>query len=167
MGVERRGSAPMATSSGYRGPARVLVRMAASSGGGTSVGPPLWRPSGSTKGCAARTDARTGSSLGFKRRGSAPMASSSGPEKGKRLRCWLRGSCVRPGSRQRASFSALFSAPDCGETSGCSAGASCAGFESLWNAVARSLGRGGWSVKETKNQRHFAKAAAQGAWNGH
>ena len=38
-------------------PRRVLVRVAASSGGGTSVGPGRrWRPSGPTKGCAARSD---------------------------------------------------------------------------------------------------------------
>ena len=59
---------------------RVLVRVPASGGGGTSVGPgPRWRSPGPTKGCAARSGTRSGSSAGFERRGSARMATRSGP----------------------------------------------------------------------------------------
>ena len=94
------------------GPGRVLVRVAASSGGGTSVGPgPRWRPQDPRIGCADRSSTRTRSSVGFERRGSAQMARRNvnrGPASGARA----RGGQQRRGDRRRPWTSLAALGPD-------------------------------------------------------
>ena len=116
----------MATRSGRRRPPRVLVRVPASSGGGTSFGPGhRWRTPGPTKGCAAPSVPRSGSSAGFERRGSARMATRSGPRRptsgaracgGQRRRWDLRRTLTslaapNPDRRLRGSFGRTLGQP--------------------------------------------------------
>ena len=95
------GLAPMATGScpSSAGGGGVAVRQVSCAG--TESGPgPRWRHLGPTKGCAARLGTCTGSSAGFERRGSARMATSSGP-RGPTSGAGARGGQQRRGGRCR------------------------------------------------------------------